>query len=1068
MKRPLLNVLALFSMMLLAGFSASAQGTYTLCSIPGDITTDSTGTLYDTGGPLGQYQNNENCTLLIAPPCATSITLEFDSFATESGFDFFRVYDGQTVAAPQLLNAAGQVIPTPVTCTSGYMLIIWRTDVSVVYDGFVAHWTSVIAPSVAPVAGATVSDFTPPLGINVQFTDTSQGGPTTWLWDFGDGDTARSQNPLHAYSAPGTYTVTFVAFSCTESDTVTFTVNVQAAPQIEVDPDSIVANVFCGDSAAFPMIVTNIAGGELFWTADADVNTGLPVNILVMKYGTDQFVEYPRTLAAIDSFFTNYVMTQTATTDPGLLNALLVGKNVLLIPEQEQGDPAVWANLTTTIQRFLNNGGSVIWLGAYSSQADCIFGTGVFSGTFDSDATQSTISVVDPSHPIVAGVPATFTAPSATYVMNLTNANKQTLVLDQAADVVSWMEYGSGKAIFIAFDYFAANWQAKKILANAVQWGGINGLPTWITLNPLNDTLNAGDTTNVVVSFQTTGLPAGTYTAYIPVVSNDPNNQVVLVPCTLTITGDPIVALSDSCVDFGDVMQHRLANETFEVINNGCDTLFVNTITATGTGFSIISANFNYLIPGASGVVTVGFQSATVGSFSGTVSIPNNDVDTTVCLNATTYPAPDVNPNPGGLTASLRACGDDTTQTFEIQNLGGSDLYYSLGALPVWATANISGDTIAASASQTITITFNSGTLLGGTYNAVLNITSNDPLSPIVPVNLELNVDFNPCMDYTFTSNTCTGETNFNSTAINAPNTYSWDFGDGSPLATTANPTHFYINNGTYTVELIACNASGCDTVTQTVNAIITGPQATSCYPVTQAYCCGIGPTTVQFASINNNSNDAIDGYANYTCSDTTTLVPGDTYAFNVTTGFTYAENVLAWCDWNGDNTLDPVGELVFSDAGQGVLTFHVGTFTVPANASLNKPLRFRVASEYDQNPTPTPCLDLQFGQVEDYSVIVRYSGTVGIKDQSAINIPFSVFPNPYAGSTRIEYNLDGSSKVLVEVYNTIGERVQSFCSNELQAAGKHFYNFEGTTPGVYSVRLTVDGQSVIKKVVKL
>ena len=175
--------------------SSDLQGTYTMCSIPGNQTTDSTGTLYDTGGPNGQYQNNENCTLLVAPPCAVSITLSFQQFATEANFDYFQVYDGATVAAPQLLNANGQTVPGPVTCTSGYMLIVWRSDVSIVYDGFRCTWNSVIAPSVAPVANFLVSDYTPPLATNVQFTDQSTGGPTSWLWDFGDGDTSRRQNP---------------------------------------------------------------------------------------------------------------------------------------------------------------------------------------------------------------------------------------------------------------------------------------------------------------------------------------------------------------------------------------------------------------------------------------------------------------------------------------------------------------------------------------------------------------------------------------------------------------------------------------------------------------------------------------------------------------------------------------------------------------------------------------------------------------------------------------------------------------------------------------------------------
>ncbi len=49
-------------------------------------------------------------------------------------------------------------------------------------------------------------------GLVVTFTDTSSGNPTSWQWDFGDGTPISSQqNPVHAYSAPGTYVVTLSA-----------------------------------------------------------------------------------------------------------------------------------------------------------------------------------------------------------------------------------------------------------------------------------------------------------------------------------------------------------------------------------------------------------------------------------------------------------------------------------------------------------------------------------------------------------------------------------------------------------------------------------------------------------------------------------------------------------------------------------------------------------------------------------------------------------------------------------------------------------------------------------------
>ena len=43
--------------------------------------------------------------------------------------------------------------------------------------------------------------------LTVTFTDYSAGKPTSWKWDFGDGNTSTLQNPVHTYATSGSYTV---------------------------------------------------------------------------------------------------------------------------------------------------------------------------------------------------------------------------------------------------------------------------------------------------------------------------------------------------------------------------------------------------------------------------------------------------------------------------------------------------------------------------------------------------------------------------------------------------------------------------------------------------------------------------------------------------------------------------------------------------------------------------------------------------------------------------------------------------------------------------------------------
>jgi PKD repeat protein len=73
----------------------------------------------------------------------------------------------------------------------------------------------------SPVAGFMYSVN----NMTYTFTDTSSGA-TSWLWDFGDGNTDTLQNPVHTYSTNGSYTVTLTVSNgnCTDIYTIVIVV----------------------------------------------------------------------------------------------------------------------------------------------------------------------------------------------------------------------------------------------------------------------------------------------------------------------------------------------------------------------------------------------------------------------------------------------------------------------------------------------------------------------------------------------------------------------------------------------------------------------------------------------------------------------------------------------------------------------------------------------------------------------------------------------------------------------------------------------------------------------------
>jgi len=75
--------------------------------------------------------------------------------------------------------------------------------------------------SPAPIASFSADVVDGKVPLEVRFTDTSSGNPTSWLWDFGDGSKSNLQNPAHTYTSAGTYTVSLTVNNSNGSDSMT-------------------------------------------------------------------------------------------------------------------------------------------------------------------------------------------------------------------------------------------------------------------------------------------------------------------------------------------------------------------------------------------------------------------------------------------------------------------------------------------------------------------------------------------------------------------------------------------------------------------------------------------------------------------------------------------------------------------------------------------------------------------------------------------------------------------------------------------------------------------------------
>jgi hypothetical protein len=135
--------------------STDIGGRFTVCIEPIDpvyrmqvfpqTTTACVGTVYDSGGPTGNYGNNENNRLFNIRPTATGcIELTIKELNTEANVDTLVVIDGRTGNVLDRLSGAHDKLPLVITYRTDWIQLRFKSDISIVGRGFEVSWRSLI------------------------------------------------------------------------------------------------------------------------------------------------------------------------------------------------------------------------------------------------------------------------------------------------------------------------------------------------------------------------------------------------------------------------------------------------------------------------------------------------------------------------------------------------------------------------------------------------------------------------------------------------------------------------------------------------------------------------------------------------------------------------------------------------------------------------------------------------------------------------------------------------------------------------------------------------------------
>lgn len=625
---------------------------------------------------------------------------------------------------------------------------------------------------------------------------------TTFVWNFGDGSPPITTNnpipPAYSYTTAGNYTISLNASNSCNSASATI------APIIIID----------GPTANFTPSVTNGCAPQTI-TFTNQSTSAQPANNYQWNMGngnTYSNVTTPpaQTYTSTGTYIVQLVAGNACGTDT-ITRTIIIDTipTIDLVLDPITGCTPLSVNPTST----LLSGSNVSWQWYID---------GVFTYTTPNDIPNQNFLSLNPNDSTMHTIRVTVfngcgssTDIDTVFVQPPVIANFTTQDTLCLGDAFSFTNLSSGTELSYSWDFG-------------------DGSPAVNTLNPSYTYSTSG---NYTATLTTTGI-CGVDVAVFNVV-------VVDIP-TIAITALPVSICAGESVTFGNTSSTD-GSYLWNFGPNGSissSPLYnPGSVIFTGTGTQTISFTINYAGCVASDFVLVDVNPLPVASFalmpaSGCTPLTTSFTNTTIDTPGNTYlwdfgNGATSNTYIGGsqtylggltdtaysiqlLVTTAAGCSDSITQTALVSPLPNAlvtilDDTLCLSESMLFAN-NSTGATSYlwnfgdGTSSSTISPAHTYAT--NGNFSASLVAYSTAGCTDTAFV--DIFIDSIPTAAFVNTTECFGGTTVFTNNSIGSPVSYTWDFGDGSPTATTVNPTHAYGAAGNYLVTLTATNSVNC------------------------------------------------------------------------------------------------------------------------------------------------------------------------------------------------------------------------------------------------------------------
>lgn len=145
--------------------------------------------------------------------------------------------------------------------------------------------------------------------------------------------------------------------------------------------------------------------------------------------------------------------------------------------------------------------------------------------------------------------------------------------------------------------------------------------------NPSADTLSAGTSSDIELIFNTENRNPGSYKAYYAILSNDPQRRRVTIPVNITILPAPNIKIGVDTFHVGDLFVGYSDTVTLPIKNVGSEILRVESISCDSTLGVVYDSLPMTIYPHQEARIKMQIVSFAEGDIRGTVKIRSNDPD---------------------------------------------------------------------------------------------------------------------------------------------------------------------------------------------------------------------------------------------------------------------------------------------------------------------------------------------------------------------------------------------------------------------------------------------------------